>query len=350
MEENRMNVPGGAEAFAVDDFEPAGENASLKEALVRKPTTYWKDVWRTFRGNRVALVSMCILLVMVFFVLFGADMNKYDYFSNDYAKLNMSPNGDNWFGTDDLGRDLWTRCWIGGRVSLLIAVIATAISYILGMIIGGISGYYGGKIDMVIMRIIDILMGIPSLIYLTLLTLVLGSGSLTVLILCMCISGWMGPARAVRGMILQIKEREFVVASKTLGASPFRLIVRHLLPNIMGQLVVGMTMMIPGLIFAEAFLSFIGLGVTPPNPSWGQLIKAAAGVFKYYPYQFLIPCALISVTMLCFNLMGDGLRDALDPKLHDTPQARRAGRPARNAFKKAVTAVKRLSRKGDANE
>ena len=306
----------GTETFAPDDFDAVKEGSFDQEAIVRKPTTYWKDVWRTFRKNKVALVSMCILLILVFFVIFGPSMNKYDYFSNDYSKLNIPPNADNWFGTDSIGRDMWTRCWMGGRVSMLIALIATAVSYILGMIIGGISGYYGGKVDMAIMRIIDILMGIPSLIYLTLLTLVLGSGSLVVLVACMCISGWMGPARSVRGQILQIKEREFVVASKTLGASPFRLIVRHLLPNIMGQLVVGMTMTIPSLIFAEAFLSYIGLGVTPPNPSWGQLIKEAASVFKYYPYQFLIPCAMVSTTMLCFNLMGDGLRDALDPKLH----------------------------------
>lgn len=304
------------EGFRPDDFAAAAPGSLDQEAIVRRPTTYWKDVWRTFRANKVALVSMIVLLVLIFFVIFGAGMNRYDYFSNDYAKLNIPPNGDNWFGTDSIGRDMWTRCWIGGRVSMLIALIATTISYILGMIIGGISGYYGGRVDMVIMRIIDVLMGIPSLIYLTLLTLVLGSGSLTVLVLCMCISGWMGPARSVRGQILQIKEREFVIASRTLGASPLRLIVRHLLPNIMGQLVVGMTMTIPSLIFAEAFLSYIGLGVTPPNPSWGQLIKEAASVFKYYPYQFLIPCALISITMLCFNLMGDGLRDALDPKLH----------------------------------
>ena len=304
-------------AFAPDDFEPVPEGELDREAVVRKPTTYWKNVWRTFRKNKVALVSMIVLLIMIFFVLFGANLNRYDYYSNDYSKLNIPPNADNWFGTDSIGRDMWTRCWIGGRVSMLIAVISTFISYLIGMIVGGISGYYGGRVDMVLMRIIDVLMGIPSLIYLTLLTLVLGSGNLAVLIICMCISAWMGPARSVRGQILQIKEREFVVASRTLGASPLRLIVRHLLPNIMGQLVVGMTMAIPSLIFAEAFLSYIGLGVTPPNPSWGQLIKEAASVFKYYPYQFLIPCALISITMLCFNLMGDGLRDALDPKLHN---------------------------------
>ncbi len=314
-EKNNQNLQPSEAEFASGDFDPVTPGHFSGDDLVRKPTTYWKNVWRTFRQNKAALISACILLILILFVIFGPAMNRYDYYSNDYAKLDMSPNADNWFGTDSLGRDMWTRCWIGGRVSLLIAVIATAISYVIGMIIGGISGYYGGKLDMIIMRAIDILMGIPSLIYLTLLTLVLGSGKISVLIICMCISGWMGPARSVRGMFLQIKSREFVTASKALGASPARMIVRHLLPNIMGQLVVGMTMTIPSLIFAEAFLSYIGLGVVPPNPSWGSLIKEAAAVFKYHPYQFLIPCALISITMLCFNLMGDGFRDALDPKL-----------------------------------
>ena len=303
------------EEFLEDDFCSLPEDRFDRDAIVRKPTTYFKDVWRNFCKNKVALVSLGIIAVLVFFVIFGPMMNEYNYYTNDYGKLNLAPNGENWFGTDQLGRDIWTRVWCGGRVSLLIAICGMACSYIIGMAVGGISGYYGDKVDMVIMRIIDILMGIPELIYMILIMMVLGSGNVGTLVVAMSATGWMGPARSTRGLILQMKEREFVVASKTLGASPARLIVKHLLPNTLGILIVGMTMTIPSLIFAEAFLSYIGMGVTPPNPSWGQLIKTASETFRYYPYQFLIPCAFVSLTMLCFNLVGDGLRDALDPKL-----------------------------------
>ncbi len=298
-----------------EDFEKLPENYFAQDVMVRKPTTYVKDVWRNFRNNKVAVVSLILIGILVLLVLFGPMMNGYNYYSNDYSKINMAPNGDNWFGTDAIGRDLWTRVLVGGRVSLLIALCSTIFSYIVGMAVGGISGYYGGKADMLIMRAIDVLMGIPQLIYMILIMMVLGSGNIGTLIVAMTVTGWMAPARSTRGLVLQLKEREFVIASKTMGASPARLIMKHLLPNTLGILVVGMTMSIPSLIFSEAFLSYIGLGVTPPSPSWGQLIKTAAETFRYYPYQFLIPCAFVSVTMLCFNLVGDGLRDALDPKL-----------------------------------
>ena len=255
------------------------------------------------------------MVLLVLLVLFGPMMNPYNYYSNDYTAINGAPSAQHWFGTDTLGRDLWTRVWVGGRVSLLIAILATLFPFAIGMIMGGISGYFGGKVDMIMMRTIDILMGIPTMIYNILLIVVMGSGNISTLIIAFTLTGWMGSARSARGMVLQIKAREFVMASETLGASPVRIIFRHLLPNTMGIMVVGITLTIPMIIFAEAFLSFIGLGIAPPNPSWGQLISNAADVFKNYPYQFIIPCSFVSLTMLCFNLMGDGLRDALDPKL-----------------------------------
>ena len=197
----------------------------------------------------------------------------------------------------------------------MIAILGTLIPELIGLIIGGISGYIGGKVDMVIMRTIDVLMGIPSLIYIILLMIVLGSGNVLTLIIAVSVTSWMGSARGTRGLVLQLKNREYVTACETLGASPGWIIARHLIPNTMGIRVVSITMSIPSVIFYEAFLSYIGLGITPPNPSWGQLIKAASEVFRYYPYQFIIPCLFISLSMLCFNLIGDGLRDALDPKL-----------------------------------
>ena len=297
------------------DFSPLDPSALSGEEMARPETTYFKDVWRNFRKRKTAMVSLVILGLLVFMVLFGPFMQPYDYYSNDYNASNMAPSAEHWFGTDVLGRDLWTRVWVGGRVSLLIAILATIIPYAVGMAVGGVSGYFGGKVDMIIMRTIDVLMGIPSLIYDILLIMVLGSGNISTLIIAFSITGWMGSARTTRGLVLQMRSREFVMASETLGASSRRVIFRHLIPNTLGIIIVGMTMSIPSVIFSEAFLSFIGLGITPPNPSWGQLIKDASEVFKKYPYQFIIPCFFVSLTMLCFNLLGDGLRDALDPKL-----------------------------------
>lgn len=301
--------------YLPNDFEAMGPDAFAQEEIARPQTTYLKDVWRSFCKRKTAVFGLVVLCFMIIMVIFGPMMNEFNYYTNDYDHINQGPDAVHWFGTDELGRDLWTRIWIGGRVSLLIAVVATIIPYFIGMTVGGISGYIGGKVDMVIMRIVDILMGIPSMIYNILLMIVLGSGNISTLIIAFTITGWLGSARSTRGLVLQLKERDFVMASQTLGASPLRIIFRHLLPNTMGIAVVGMASSIPSIIFAEAFLSFIGLGIAPPNPSWGQLIKAASTVFKTYPYQFLIPCICISITMLCCYLMGDGLRDALDPRL-----------------------------------
>ena len=303
--------------FDAHDFDPIPAEDRQMDKVVRKPTTYLKDVWRTFCKRRTALASLIVMAVILLLVCFGPVICKFDHISNDYTVINQPPNATHWFGTDQLGRDLWARVWIGGRVSLVIALLATIIPYIIGMAVGGVSGYFGGKLDMFIMRTIDVLMGIPELIYMILLMVILGSGNIWTLVIAMSITGWMSAARSTRGLVLQLRGRDFVVASETLGASPARLIVKHLLPNTLGILVVGMAMMVPNVIFYEAFLSYIGLGITPPDPSWGQLIKAAAEMFRYYPYQFIIPCMCISITMLCCNLIGDGLRDALDPKLRD---------------------------------
>ena len=297
------------------DFEPVGGEVGLDPESSRKKTTYWKDVWRNFKKNKSAFVSLFVIAFLVLFVIIGPGMNEFDYRTNDYSIINCAPDSVHWFGTDTMGRDIWTRVWEGGRVSLLIALLGTLIPELIGMAIGGISGYFGGKVDMLIMRLIDILMGIPSLIYMILLMLVFGSGNILTLVIAISITGWMGSARATRGLVLQLKGRDFVVASRTLGGSPFWIILRRLIPNTLGYRVVSITMSIPSVIFYEAFLSYIGLGVTPPVPSWGQLIKAAGENFRYYPYQFIIPCLMVGITMLSFNLVGDGLRDALDPRL-----------------------------------
>lgn len=301
--------------FTAEDFKRLTDAEKSGEGSLRPQTSYWKDVWRTFKANKVALVSLIVLGLLILMVLVGPAISQFDFESNNYDALNLAPNAEHWFGTDDLGRDLWVRVWMGGRVSLLIAVLGTVIPYIIGILIGGVSGYLGGKADELLMRFIDILLSIPSLIYMILLMMVFGSGNILTLVIAVSFTGWMRTARMTRGLVLQIKENEFVVASKTLGVSAPEIIAKHLIPNSLGIIIVGMTLDLPRVIFYEAFLSFIGLGVTPPEPSWGQLIKVASDSFRQYPYQFIIPCICVSLTMLCCNLIGDGLRDAMDPKL-----------------------------------
>lgn len=179
--------------FADDAFSPLPEGALDQDQIARKKTTYFKDVWRNFKKNKPAVISLVVIAIMIFFVLFGPMMTKFDYYSNDYSCSNQGPNAVHWFGTDNLGRDLWTRVWAGGRVSLIIAILATLIPEIIGMAVGGISGYLGGWADTVIMRTIDVLMGIPSLIYMILLMVVMGSGNIATLVIAMSITGWMVP-------------------------------------------------------------------------------------------------------------------------------------------------------------
>lgn len=219
-----------------------------------------------------------------------------------------------WFGTDEFGRDLFTRLWEGGRVSFLIAFLSVFMTIIIGIVYGGVSGYFGGAIDTIMMRIVEVLMVVPYLLYVILLLTVMKPG-LKPIIIVLGATSWMGTARIVRGEVLRLRNSEYVLAAQTLGANPKRIIFRHLISNSMGPIIVNMTMMIPKMIFAEAFLSFIGLGIPAPYASWGALVNEGARIFQQYPNQLFVPAIALSVTMLAFNILGDGLRDALDPKL-----------------------------------
>lgn len=223
-------------------------------------------------------------------------------------------NSTYWFGTDIFGRDLFTRLWEGGRVSFLIAFVSVFFTIMLGIVYGGVSGYVGGRADVIMMRIIEVLMVVPDMLYILLLLTVLKPG-LFPIILVMAATSWMGTARIVRGEVLRLKRSEYVIAAQVLGATSTRIIFKHLIPNTMGPILVNMTMMIPHMIFAEAFLSFIGLGVPAPFASWGVLVNEGAKNFTQFPHLLIIPAIVISLTMLAFNILGDGLRDSLDPKL-----------------------------------
>lgn len=241
-------------------------------------------------------------------------------FQYDGKNLNIATRGDTWFntihwlGTDEFGRDLFTRLWEGGRVSFLIAFVSVFVTVIVGVMYGGISGYIGGRVDNFLMRFVEILMTVPDLIYIILLLTVMRPG-LGPIIMVMIATGWMGTARLVRGEVMRLKHSEYVIAAQTLGAPANRIILKHLIPNAMGPILVNMTMMVPSMIFAEAFLSFIGLGVPAPFASWGVLANQGANMFREFPHQLLIPAIAISLTMFGFNILGDGLRDALDPRL-----------------------------------
>ena len=298
------------------NFAPLNANRDLSDVIVRPSVSYWKDVFRRIKSDKVAMVSLSVIIIIALFAIFAPIFSKYGYETTSMLETNLKPGDGHIFGTDSLGRDLWARVWMGARVSLAIGVCGAIVPQIIGIFLGGISGYFGGWVDMVIMRIIDVGVCIPSLIYVTLIMLFMGSGPVAIII-AIAMTGWMDSARVVRGRMLQFKNREFVLAARTQGASPFRIIFRHILPNILGQQVVSISSAIPGAIFLEAYLSFIGLGIQSPMTSWGQLCQVGASFYRLYPYQLFIPGVFISVTILAFYLFGNCLRDALDPHLRD---------------------------------
>lgn len=304
----------------IDDemFTVVGKDADNYNAIMRPSLTYWQDAWIRLKKNKVAMLGLSILILYIIMAIAGPHISRFDFKTTDSSNCDLLPNSLHWFGTDTLGRDLWVRLWMGARVSLTIGFVVTVINQFVGVIIGGISGYFGGKIDMFIMRVIDVLYGIPSLIVAILVMMVRGGSGMSSLIIAMVIVGWIGSARFVRGQVLQLKNQEYVLAAKVLGASSFRIILRHLIPNIMGLIITNLTMAIPGAIFQEAFLSLIGLGIQPPNASWGQLANDGTQNLQIYPWELFLPAFFISTTMLSLNLLGDGLRDALDPKMRGT--------------------------------
>lgn len=297
-----------------EKFQIIGCNEEASNLISRESITYWKDAWRRLKRNKVAMLSMVLLIVIVAMCVFQPFLARYNFREQALELSHQPPHRQHWFGLDELGRDIFSRIWIGGRVSILIGIIGTLISVVIGTIYGGISGYFGGIVDNIMMRIVEVIVGIPYMIVVILVSISLGKG-LSSLIIALCITSWTGLARLVRGQVMQLKESEYVLSAKALGADSKRIILKHLLPNTLSIIIVNTTFQIPGFIFAESFLSFIGLGVQPPYTSWGAMAAAGQQQLEYYPHELLFPAIAISLTMLAFNLLGDGLRDALDPKL-----------------------------------
>ena len=240
--------------------------------------------------------------------------SSHTYDEQNLMMTNSSPSWEHWFGTDNLGRDIFIRVLYGARISLAIGIVASLLNLFIGVIYGGIAGFFGGKIDRIMMNIVDILYSVPTLLYVILLMVILKPGLINIFI-ALGIGYWLQMARIVRGQILSMKEQEFILAARTIGVSKKRILFRHLLPNAMGAIIVTMTLAIPDAIFTEAFLSFIGLGVSAPMASWGVLASEGVNNLRAYPFQLFFPAVAISVTMLAFNFLGDGLRDVLDPKM-----------------------------------
>lgn len=282
--------------------------------VVRPSETYWQDVWRRLKLNKVAMVSLILIMLLLLIAAIGPLFSKFDYRYQDTKSLSLAPSSVHWFGTDDLGRDLYVRTLYGARISLIVGIVSALINFVIGIVYGGISGYYGGKIDNIMMRIVDVLYAIPVVLYVILLMVVMGSGLQNIFI-ALGISYWVGMARMVRGQVLQLKQQEFILAAKAIGEMDLKILIKHLIPNAMGQIIILLTMSIPSAIFTEAFLSFIGLGVSAPMASLGVLCNDAVSSFRTYPYQLFFPAMTICLIMLAFNLFGDGLRDALDPKM-----------------------------------
>lgn len=295
-------------------FERIPENEAESEFIARPVVTYWSDAWRRFKSNKIALFALVVLVILTIMVIIGPMISKYS-FNEIVGDPNIAPNSQFWFGTDDLGRDIFTRLWRGGRISIALGIVGALISTIVGSIYGAISAYAGGKVDTIMMRIVEILYSIPYLLIVIILRLALDSNGIGTLILAMTITGWCGLARLVRGQILSLKEKDYIKAAQVLGVSNKDIVLKHLIPNTLNVILVSISFDIPGYIFSEAFLSYLGLGVQSPETSWGAMASAAQQFFQFYPYQLFFPAIMIGLTMLSFTLLGDGLRDALDPNL-----------------------------------
>lgn len=332
-----------------EDFQKAKDEDKQALTVMRESVSFWKDGVRRFRKNKVAMTSLVVVILVMIFAFIVPSFYPYTYeqqirgsenlgaFQYSEAELAKKEAGESVFphvlGTDNLGRDLLVRLMVGSRVSLAVGLIASFLILVIGSLYGTAAGYYGGKVDMIMMRIVDVIYSVPDILVIILLMVVLetplkrlgdmpGFGwvrtigaSLISIFLVFALLYWVGMARQVRGQIIQLKTMEYVTAAKALGASNGRIIRKHLLTNSLGTLIVMTTLQIPSAIFTESFLSFLGIGVSAPMPSLGSMAASAIKGIQSYPLRLFAPAILISIIILSFNLLGDGLRDAFDPKL-----------------------------------
>lgn len=319
-----------------DDFTLATAEEKYNFIEEKISLSYWQDAWRRLKKNQVAMVSLYIIALIFLFAFIGPLFMDYDYTTQIRGSENLDPSWQHPFGTDNMGRDLFVRTMYGARVSLIVGVAASLIVLVIGSVYGAVSGYFGGRIDDVMMRLVELIYSVPDILVVLLLSTVLRAPltdwfntsdnqlvrglavlgpSLISIFIAFGLLYWVGTARIIRGQVLMLKEQEFVTAAKALGASSYKVIAHHLLPNCIGQIIVTTCLQIPSAIFLESFLSFLGLGVSAPMTSLGSMASDALGGMYSYTYRLLIPSTILSLMILTFNLFGDGLRDALDPRL-----------------------------------
>ena len=282
--------------------------------LTGRPESLWADAWKRLRRNRAAvlaglfLVAMCVIAAAAPWLPGLPDPTH-----QDLALSASPPSASHWFGTDELGRDTFARVIYGGRISLLVGLVGTLVSLLIGVSYGAVAGYRGGRTDEIMMRAVDVLYSLPY-IFLVILLLVFFSRSIIMLFVALGLVQWLTMARIVRGQVLSLKQQNFVEAARALGAGDWAIIFRHIVPNTLGPVIVYTTLTVPAVILQEAFLSFLGLGVQPPDASWGTLVSEGARLLALFPWLVIFPGVALSLTLLCFNFLGDGLRDALDPQ------------------------------------
>ncbi|EGK13117.1 oligopeptide ABC superfamily ATP binding cassette transporter, permease protein [Psychrobacter sp. 1501(2011)] len=280
-----------------------------------KGRSLWQDAWRRFYKNKAAIASLVILFLVTMFVIFVPMIAPFGYAETDWGYMQGAPSFENkhYFGTDSLGRDLLVRTAIGGRISLLVGIAGATVAVVFGTVYGAASGYLGGKIDAIMMRFLEILNAFPFMFFVILLVTIFGRNLMLIFVAIGLVS-WLDVARIVRGQTLSLKSKEFIEAAHVGGVSGFNIIMRHIVPNVLGVVVVYASLLVPSMILFESFLSFLGLGVQEPMTSWGALLQEGSQTMQVAPWQILIPSVFLVVTLFCFNFIGDGLRDAFDPK------------------------------------
>lgn len=282
-------------------------------AKTEKGTSLTQDAIRRLKKNKMAMIGFWILLFMILIALLTPLIAPYSYEEQNLELGASAPSAEHWLGTDVLGRDQLTRIMYGSRVSLMVGFVATAVALTIGVLWGAIAGFMGGRIDAVMMRFVDALYALPFTIFIVLLTVIFGS-SMLLLFLAIGAVEWLTMARIVRGQVLNVKQQEFVEAAVSMGLSPWQIISRHIIPNVLGPIIVYTTLTIPSVILLESFLSFLGLGIQPPASSWGSLISGGVETMQEYPWLIIFPGLTLTITLFSLNFLGDGLRDALDPR------------------------------------
>jgi len=278
----------------------------------RRQATLWGDAWRRLRKNRLAIVGLAIVVLLSLVALLAPILAREPIDSQNYDALYHRPDASYPMGADQLGRDILSRVIWGARVSLLVGLVAQIIVLAIGVPIGAAAGFFGGKVDLILMRLVDVMYAFPTLLFVVLLMSMFGRG-LDKIFLVIGLTSWVGLARLVRAQFLSLREKDFVIAARSIGANDMRLIMRHMLPNALTPIIVALTFGIPSAIFTEAFLSFIGVGIGPPQTSWGLMVGENQSYLRSYPWMLVWPSLALGLTMLSFTFLGDGLRDALDP-------------------------------------